>query len=123
MTMLFKRHHIKKILQGRKTQTRRTSRRKYKIGRYYAIRDHWFGKPQGHIIITRCFEQKLGEISLEDVKKEGFNSLEEFQKAWVNIYGEWNLEQMVTVYEFVYVEKPDSARIGKPSSAEENRTP
>jgi len=115
--MLFKRHHIKKILQGRKTQTRRTSRRKYKIGRYYAIRDTYFGKPQGHIIITRRFEQKLGEISPEDVKKEGINSLEEFRKAWIEINGEWNPEQIVTVYEFAYVEKPDSAKIDKPSSA------
>jgi len=121
--MLFKRHHIKKILQGRKTQTRRTSRRKYKIGRYYAIRDTYFGKPQGHIIITRRFQQKLGEISPEDVKKEGFNSLEEFRKAWIEINASWDPEQIVTVYEFAYVEKPSSPRKGKPSLEEESQQP
>ena len=105
LAMLFKRHHIKKILEGRKTQTRRTSQRKYKVGRYYAIRDRLFGKPQGHIIITRTFQQKLGEISPEDVKKEGYNSLEEFRKAWIEINGTWGPEQIVTVYEFKFVEK------------------
>jgi len=30
---------------------------------------------------ARRFQQKLGEISPEDGKKEGFNSLEEFRKA------------------------------------------
>ena len=106
--MLFKRHHVKKILQGRKTQTRRTSQRKYKVGRYYSIRDHIFGKPQGHLIITRRFQQKLGEISPEDVKKEGYNSLEEFRKSWIEINGEWNPEQTVTVYEFILVKKGKS---------------
>jgi hypothetical protein len=35
----------------------------------YAIRDRWFGNPLGHIKIIKKFQQKLGEISLEDVKK------------------------------------------------------
>ena len=54
------------------------------------------------IRITSRFEQKLGEISLEDVKKEGYSSLEEFRRAWENIYGpgSWDPEQTVTVYEF-----------------------
>jgi hypothetical protein len=92
-------------LQGRKTQTRRTSQRKYRVGRYYAIRNRLFGKPQGHIIITRRFQQKLGEISPEDVKKKGYNSLEEFRKAWIEINASWDPEQTATVYEFKLTEK------------------
>jgi len=97
---LFKRRHIHKIHERQKTQTRRTHKRTWKVGRTYAIRDRWFGKPQGHIHITHRFEQKLGEISLEDIKKEGFSSLEEFRKAWIEINGNWDPEQTVTVYEF-----------------------
>ena len=106
---LFKRRHIHKIREGQKTQTRRTHKRTWKVGRTYAIRDRWFGKPQGHIHITRRFEQKLGEISPEDVKKEGYNSLEEFRRAWeeINGKGSWNPEQIVTAYEFELV-SPDS---------------
>lgn len=49
--------------------------------------------------------QKLGEISSEDVKKEGYNSLEEFRKAWIEINDKWDPKQIVTVYEFEYAEK------------------
>jgi len=105
--MLFKRHHIRKILEDRKTQTRRTSRYKYKIGSRYSIRDRWFGEPQGHVIIKRRFEQRLGEISLEDVRKEGYDSLEEFRKAWIEINGSWDPEKIVTVYEFKRVKKKE----------------
>jgi len=97
---IFKRRNLKKVLTGSKVQTRRTHRRTWKIGRTYSIRDRWFSKPQGHIIITRKFKQRLGDISLVDIKKEGFSSLEEFKQAWIEIYGNWNLDKIVTVYEF-----------------------
>jgi hypothetical protein len=104
---LFKRRLIQKVRSGEKTQTRRTHKRTWKLGKTYSIRASYFGKPEGHIKITKKFKQKLGEISPEDVKKEGFNSLEEFRRAWEEIYGKgsWNPEQIVTVYEFKYVER------------------
>jgi len=102
---LFKRKHIKKIFEGEKTQTRRIHRHTWKLGKTYAIRTSWFGKPEGYIKIIRKFRQKLGEISPEDVKKEGYNSLKEFRNAWEEIHGKgsWDPEQIVTVYEFKYV--------------------
>lgn len=102
---LFKRRHIHKIRQGQKTQTRRTHKHTWKVDRTYAIRDNYFGKPLGHIKIIRKFQQKLGDISPEDVKKEGYNSLEDFRRAWeeINGKGSWNPEQTVTVYEFELV--------------------
>jgi len=109
---IFKRKHIRKILEGRKTQTRRLHKHTWKLGKTYAIRDSWFGKPQGHIIITRKFRQKLGEISLEDVKKEGYSRLEDFRRAWEEIHGlgSWDPEQLVTVYEFqTVIEKTERA--------------
>jgi len=103
---LSKRKHIQKILHEEKTQTRRTHKHTWKIGEVYALRDQWFRKPQGYILITRKFRQRLGEISLEDVKKEGYNSLKEFCNAWeeINGKGSWDPEQTVTVYEFKNVE-------------------
>ena len=97
---LFKRRLIQKVRSGEKTQTRRTHKRTWKLGKTYSIRASYFGKPEGHIKITKKFQQKLGEISPEDVKKEGFNSLEEFRKAWIEINGSWDPEQIVIVYEF-----------------------
>jgi len=98
--LLFKRHHIKKILRGEKTQTRRVSQRKYKVGKVYGVRDNWFGQPKAHILITRRFRQRLGDITEEDIRKEGYNSLEEFKEAWITINGSWDPDQIVTVYEF-----------------------
>jgi len=77
----------------------------WKLGKIYAVRDRWFGKPLAYIKITRKFRQKLGEIGPEDVKKGGYSSLEEFSRAWEEINGEgsWNSELIVTVYEFELV--------------------
>lgn len=104
---LFKRRLIQKVRSGEKTQTRRTHKRTWKLGKTYSIRASYFGKPEGHIKILKKFKQPLGEISLQDVKKEGFNTLEEFRRAWeeINGKGSWDPEQTVTVYEFKYVEE------------------
>jgi hypothetical protein len=109
---LFKKKHIPLILAGRKVQTRRVHTHEWKIGRCYMIRDHWFDKGKGTILITRKFKQRLSEISLEDVKKEGYDTLEEFQQVWIEIHGAWQPNRIVTAYEFKLVPK-----IGKPSSA------
>jgi hypothetical protein len=99
---IFKRKHLQKILEGSKTQTRRTHKHTWKIGRVYSIRDRWFSKPQAHIKILRKFKQRLGDISMEDVKKEGYESLAEFQKIWeeINGPGSWDPNLIVTAYEF-----------------------
>ena len=104
---MFHKQHIPKIFSGRKVQTRRLHKRKWKVGKVYVLRRNWFDKGIGKILITRRFEQKLGEISPEDVKKEGYNSLEEFRRAWESINGEWNPEKTVTVYEFKLLKCPN----------------
>ncbi|MCJ7425043.1 ASCH domain-containing protein [Candidatus Bathyarchaeota archaeon] len=106
---IFKRKHLTKILAGQKTQTRRIHRpisQGWQIGKTYGIRDRWFTKPQTHITILRKFRQRLGDITQEDVQKEGYTSMEEFRKVWAEIYGQWNPDQIVTVYEFKKVDEP-----------------
>ena len=102
---IFKRHHLRKVLAGEKTQTRRTHKYTWKIGKTYAVRDRWFSKPQGHIIVTRKFRQRLGDISPEDVQKEGFSSLEEFKQEWIKLHGSWNPDEIVICYEFKLKER------------------
>jgi len=97
---LFKRPLLQLVLEGKKTQTRRTHRRMWTVGRVYGIRDRLFTKPEARILILRRFGQRLSEISKEDAQKEGFETLDEFKAAWTSIYGQWQPDQVVVVYEF-----------------------
>jgi hypothetical protein len=100
---IFKRKHVTKILEGEKTQTRRTHKRGWTVGRVYGVRDNWYAKPTAHIRITRKFRQRLSDISPEDVRKEGYSSLEEFKRVWEEINGgpgSWDPNKVVTAYEF-----------------------
>jgi hypothetical protein len=117
---LFKRDLLRKVLEGQKTQTRRTHKRTLKVGREYGIRSTRFEKSQCHIKITRCFQQKLGDVTDEEAKKEGFKDLEEFRQRWTKIYGSWDPNQVVMAYEFRPV---GDAKKGKPSPAKASRQP
>ena len=97
---IFKRKYIDLILQGKKTQTRRISRYRLKIGKAYAVRSKMFEPAKTRITITRAWRQQLRDLTPEDVRKEGFNSFTEFRQAWIQIYGTWNPDQIVTAYEF-----------------------
>jgi hypothetical protein len=117
--MLFKKHLLHKVLDGSKTQTRRIHKRNLKVGRTYGVTCRRYDKAVGYITILRTSQQRLGDITLEDAKAEGFSNIEEFKKAWISINGEFNAEQMVTAYEFFCVGRQDSPRKGKPLSAGE----
>lgn len=101
---IFKRKYLEAVTSGRKTQTRRTHKGEWKIGRRYSIRARWFDKPEAKILVTRKFKQRLGDITQEDALKEGFNTIQEFREAWTEINGSWNPDQIVTVYEFTLQE-------------------
>lgn len=98
--MLFKRSLLALIIQGRKTQTRRLHKHQLKEGCIYPITDQWFAKPKAHIKILKVYQQRLGDITETEARKEGFNSIEEFKQAWTQINGSWQPETTVTVYEF-----------------------
>ena len=97
---IFKRKHLNLILQGKKTQTRRISRYRLKIGKAYAVRSKMLEPAQARIVITRAWRQQLRDLAPEDVHKEGFTSFTKFRQAWIEIYGTWNPDQIVTAYEF-----------------------
>jgi hypothetical protein len=116
--VLFKRALLEKILKGEKTQTRRSMQRKpgrrvYTVGEIVGIRVG-YTKPVAHIQIKKRFEQRLGDITEEQARKEGFSSVEEFKKQWQILQHNWNPEQIVWVYEFELA-KQDSTNRDKPS--------
>ena len=96
--MRFKGRLKRLVLSGRKTQTRRLSG-VYRVGARYRLNHEY------DILILSKRREKLGDISPSDVRAEGFRSLEEFVKAWKSIYGWWDPNRFVWVYEFRLVPK------------------
>lgn len=86
--MLFKEMHIRKIIRGEKTMTRRTHKRTFKVGGVYGIRSWFLEKPKHYVKITKKFRQRLDDITFEDVRKEGYKTLEDFKRAWMEINDE-----------------------------------
>jgi len=79
------------------------ARNQLQVGKVYPIRCRYFERAKVKILIIRKFKQWLGDISLEDVRKEGFETLEEFQACWTRIHGMWDPNLIVIVYEFKLV--------------------
>jgi len=108
LALLFRKIHLEKVLKGEKTQTRRVSKPKVKPGSTYRLRKGY--NPISELIeIEEVFQQKLGEITPEDVLKEGFNSFEEFIQEWESIYEEFEPDKKIWVIKFRLTGKQDLA--------------
>lgn len=104
--ILFKPEHVTPILSGRKTQTRRTGRLRWKVG---AIRQAKTGYSResefAKIRVTAIRQEPLGAISHEDAIREGYESIEKYKEVFRRIYGYWNDELEVWVIDFERVEE------------------
>lgn len=100
--MLFKSNLAAKVRAGRKTQSRRISKVRYREGSIQPVQENYKpGKVKDNIKINSRYEQKLGEVTEEQAIAEGFDNLEDFKKEWVAITKKpWDPEEVVTVYEF-----------------------
>lgn len=102
--MLFKPEHVEMILAGRKTQTRRAWKRPMaKVGGVYKVRTKLM-TPEYHckIEVTAIRKERLGDITEEDARKEGYASISEYYDVWerINGRGSWNPNQEVYVIDF-----------------------
>jgi len=111
--MIFKPKHVKLILEGKKTQTRRLNRGKYQVGKSYAIQECRTCKGiEGYRIvmdriwkeiITRPLEigknPSFNRISEQDAIAEGGYTPAEFEWVFRQIYPHFN-EQERWVFEF-----------------------
>ncbi|MBC7092689.1 ASCH domain-containing protein [Candidatus Bipolaricaulota bacterium] len=98
--LLFKREHAELILSGRKTQTRRLGRKRWKTGSIHQCRLSRRAEPFALVRITGVRRERLGDISEEDARREGYGSAEEYRKAFERIYGFWDPEAEVWVVDF-----------------------
>lgn len=99
--ILFKHEHVKPILNGTKTQTRRTGKKRWKIG---AIRQAKTGYNKdsefAKIKVLAIRQEKLGDITYPDAVREGYKTIAEYVEVFERIYGFWNDELLVWVVDF-----------------------
>jgi len=105
MALSFKRRYINLIVLGEKTATRRMKRPWLREGGLYPIRVGFHNLGE-YIRVKKIYRQRLGELTEEDLAKEGMNSLEEFKEEWRRIYRFWDDGFMAWVIEFEYVGRP-----------------
>lgn len=93
------------ILRGDKTQTRRIWKKPMaKEGSlHFAKRrlfsDDWFAR----LRILKVREQRLGDMTEDEFRAEGYSRFEEFRAIWEMINGSWDPDLVVTVIEFEVV--------------------
>lgn len=92
-------------------KTRYRHLRPIKAGKIYNIKKDWIYKTGHKILIIRVYRQRLGDITPEEVVKEGGYTLAEFKDIWERINDRWNPDDVVIVYKFKVVKQPESERL------------
>ncbi len=103
--MIFSPTLVKKILSGRKTETRLPVKAaeticRYKPGRHYALQHKCGGREITRIEILAVERQCLGDITFESVRCEGFKTTDEFREYWIELYGHFDPDQDVWAIKF-----------------------
>lgn len=97
--------HPEMILKGNKTQTRRIGTKRWNVGAVHLAKTQMLSKQYfAKILIIGVKQERLGDMTLEDAKKEGCKSVEEYIDIWKFINkGVWNPELIVWVIDFELV--------------------
>ena len=101
--ILFKPYMTDKILQGRKTQTRRYWKKQRQAAPdslHWAQTNFTTESRFARLHVKTVTEDVLGNITEEDAQKEGYDSREEFIQAWTELKGHWIPTDLVWVVEF-----------------------
>lgn len=82
---------LPKVLDGRKTVTRRPAGgRSFFPGKTLAVQPGR-GQPHvGHIIVEQAHTEHLYQITPEEAQLEGFDDLDAFISYWSSLYGAWD---------------------------------
>ena len=76
--ILFKPEHVPMILSGRKTQTRRLGKKRWRVGAIHQCKTSLFGESFARVRIRGVCREPLREISVADCFAEGYASHEQF---------------------------------------------
>lgn len=106
--MIFKPELVEKILAGEKTVTRRRIKHhleppRYREGREYAVQPGRGKKAVARIRVKRVSIEPLGIIDPNEARLEGFATERAFKSYWFQLYGSFDLTQLVHRIEFELV--------------------
>jgi len=102
---LFQKNHVKQIMLGTKTQTRRNHKKwRANVGAIHQVRTELFGKPHCHIKITSRWEERLGDIDDADAHAEGGYTADEYIDGLIEMHkGALDIDSILRVYAFEVV--------------------
>lgn len=98
--ILFKPEHVEPILSGRKTQTRRLGRKRWKVGSIHQCKLNYRTEPFTRVKVTAVRQERLGNIPEGDIRNQGYSSVKAYREASERIYGFWDPGAEVWVVEF-----------------------
>ncbi len=98
----FKLEYLRDLIKGRKHTTIRRER-KYDEGEIVYITD-LKGRVYGRAFISRVEEKRIGDLSDDDARRDGFNSLRELIHALENIYGRLDSRDVIYIYHLEVLE-------------------
>ena len=105
--ILFRPENVPKILDETKDQTRRLGKKRWNVGSIHQAKTKLFGEPFARLRIMAVRQEKLCDISDEDVKREGYSTRAEYYDAFVaiNRLGTYTLGELVWVVDFKLVKE------------------
>ena len=85
--ILFRPEAVEPILEGRKTQTRRIGRRRWRVGAIHQAATRLFDRDAvfAELLILRVWRHSILNTSPEEAAAEGYGSREEFLEAFFDI--------------------------------------
>ncbi len=108
--MIFGLEMYRAVLAGKKTQTRRFKCR-YEPGKSYALQPGRGKEAKHRITITEVRQERLGDITLRDARKEGFRTTQDFRDYWTKLYQRFNPDAEIYVISFELGDTTDAPRL------------
>jgi ParB family chromosome partitioning protein len=96
----FRFEHMDPINKGIKTQTSRRGIPDYRVKEGAIVRAAVWEPNFASLKIDKIERKKLSKFTDQDAKREGGYTLEEFQRVWKNLHGNWDPEEAVYIIHF-----------------------
>ena len=98
----FDAEYVRPIIRGEKVTTIRKGIKSYPVGRIVDLTVNY--TPFARAKVEKVVVKRVGELTDEDAKRDGFGSREELIRALKRIYGDIRDNDFVTIVHFKIVE-------------------